>query len=200
MRTSDKGLLQKMGFHDADRNTSRHTLACQYLASDEGIGWLIQQKLHPGDCDYYELESYLGLIEYPLYKKGTHCTTGCSGLIGFADVFITDTHPARMVRKISYGDTEYCTQEPRILIEVKAMQCNVTEIIKQLLVYQGMSDVFAQNKKWEGEEHLVVAFSDWMPSKLDVNSLVKHGIRPIYLGEHFEDWVDSQRGNTEAML
>ena len=94
--------------------------------------------------------------------------------------------------------TEFIINKKRItaIIEVKAGYTQVSDITRQLELYRST----LADTEWSSGYTVARMLAACYPlSNYDKEQLIKNGIRPIQLGEKFENWLLSRESNTKKV-
>jgi len=203
MHSHDRTLLSRLGFQDPDHKSSKHDLACQYLAAPEqarrladilfssttGVRPYADDNSWEKGVEQYKIVGQetvsvrvMGTcLEFPLTKGQAQYLT----VIGFLDVLMEVRLSGKMDGMKLVGTVETPIQQnthwsdQNVVIEVKTQAMPVGDILRQFRLY---GQYFPGVSKW-------VLATTYRMSDIDKNTLKAEGITHIRLGESFASWA-----------
>lgn len=181
MRAYDRTLASELGFADPDKKEPKHDLACQYLAT-RGVDLVrvvnpipvgYRDEFTNGKCSVERWLRTLAEFESPIVKGDGKYRT----VVGFLDLVLEG------VALVTERDRDRVFEMSVILAaEVKIKKVPVGDILRQISLYRE----FGHADAW-------VLATAYPISPLDTQSLRSSGIRHVFLGDKFEEWIAEQQ-------
>jgi hypothetical protein len=184
MRTSEQGLLARLGFRDADREDPRHDKACRFFTRPD-IAERVLGVVHPASDAWRDMHSHYNSAPPPPLDLRTEWA-GCHGFneaavrtktgfhIGFIDTVV------RGACRAYSGPTPVANGPSSVTanIEVKIARTCVSEVIRQIETYRGGAGYA-----------LWVLAVDYALSEEERRALTAQRITPIRIGAAFEAYL-----------
>ena len=189
MHSHDRTLLASLGFADPDKRNPLHDEMCTYLAQESTIRALCLACWPKGLSKPYrgELTAEISAKQESMITKGEgkYMST-----IGFADVLVD----IEFTGEASYQELEnhvlvekwgvYAFERWTILIEVKATETPITNVIRQLNLYKP----HVQAAYHHSRQLLMLLATPYAISAQDAATLANEGVTHVRLGEAFNAW------------
>jgi len=222
MRASDQGLLAKLGFRDADRESPRHDKACRFFTQPD-IAEKVLKVAFPVSAAWMRAWRHYSCAEpeLPGLRMEWSMTTGIteeavrtkSGFhIGFIDAAVSGWY------SLHAPDIEGCADDIKkrvedtltrfrlgqwpvdaiaqgeawVKIEVKIGRTATSEVIRQIETYRGGLESSAWPIRW-------VLAVDYALSGEERRALITQRITPIRLGPAFEQYLLETDGEADVV-
>lgn len=201
MRTSERTLIARLGFADADRKHPLHDIACQYLMQDT-VSYALVRRFVPDETEWMgnpEAPYRKVLTDFGWYRQIPEYSvkTRNGRLVGFADLVIPYRAQWKQVFRDGEERAHWQPDKGNLLVEIKVSPCPVSEIIRQLKTYEqyleGESGLLYQT-----EDFIYVAVTAFDLSVADVEMLRAAEICHLRLGQSFEDYARQRKDSTEV--
>lgn len=217
MRTSEQGLLAKLGFRDADREDPRHDKACRFFTRPD-IAEKLLNAVHPPGVAWVRMWRHYTSPDPELAGLWTTwaCVRGVtedavrtkSGFhIGFVDAVVHGRCSLHAPDIADDSDDDYRKRRSDVIRrfgERRDGVLEVDEVVVKIEVKIGRvptSEVIRQIETYRGGNHsdLWVLAIDYALSEEERRALIAQRITPIRLGPAFEAYLRETDGAADVV-
>lgn len=183
MHTSDKTLLNRLGFQDPDKRSPLHDLICQYISEPEvtnrllGLAGVTPERRLNGTLDTKAAQEFVLSKGDGPYKQH----------IGFIDVAVGACYEFALSRTRYNARDSVCVGY--LFVEVKVELPPIGDLVRQIKLYQS----YIADGAWA-----VVTPAAMSQGYRD--ALLAEGITPVTIGADFETWRTNQAALPAASL